>query len=250
MNIFKALWELPIRRATQVLRNKVEALNNKIGFSPANFDQLPGKANTWCFSCLYGPIPLTDGTAQTNDLSLFYLPQGQNILTGRDASFFWTETNVFAFGQRNAIGLTNKSIFDPERIGGGGTVIQNFQGPQAVNNNNSDANDDTGEFAKISLEIDLYDKKRGRSITNGPMPTQVLQGGAFDFRAWAEAPRFDPDTEIEPRLYVRDASQSPSLTALNTVFFVNIVFKGVSVLQEVTGRESLLAGRDGVGGEW
>jgi hypothetical protein len=249
MNIFKALWELPIRRATQVLRNKVENLNKKIGYSPANFDQYPGKANTWCFSCLYGPIPLTDGLLETNDQSAFFVPQGQNILTGRDASWFWTETNIFAFGQRNDTSLTNKSIFDPERIGGGGTVIQNFQGPQAINND-SGATPGFGDFSKISLEIDLYDLKRGRSITNGPMPTQVLQGGAFDFRAWPEAPRFDPDTEIEPRLYVRDASEAINLPELNTVFFVNIVFKGVSVLQEVTGRESLLDGRDGVGGEW
>lgn len=243
MNIFKSLWELPIRRAVQVLRNRVQRMNTKVGYSPVYFDQYPGKVNTFVFSCLYGPIPLTDGTSETFDSNTFFLPRGQNILTGRDGSFIWKETNVFAFGQRNTTAVGAGDIFDPERNGGGGTVIQNFQGPLAINNNEGDDGGDDGDFAKLSLEIDLYDKKRGRSITNGPMPIQVLLGGAFDFRSWDYAARFDPDTEIEPRLYVRDASQSSKLatSGFTDRFFVNIVFKGVSVLQEVTGRETLLA---------
>lgn len=241
VNIFRAIAELPIRRAVQVLRNRVSDLNKKLGYEPVYFDQYPGKANSWCFSCIYGPILPVDGLQVPDDPTFYYTPNGTNILTGRDASFVWKETNVFAFNQRNTVALGSRGLFDPERIGGGATVIQNLQGPQAINNNNRDADDDLSAFTNIVLEMDLYDKKRGRSITSGPMPIQALAGGAFDNRAWRDCPRFDPDTEIEPRLYVRDAREPEGVAEVSTVFFVNVVFKGISLLQEVTGREELLA---------
>ncbi len=225
MNPFKSLLELPIRRAIQVLRNQTNDLSAKMGYPPIYYDQHPGKVVPFVFSKMFGPIVPVDGTETIElDPPTLYTPTGTNILVPREASFYWVETNAFAFAQTNPDGDGNADIFDAESNGGGGTVIQNFQGPQAVNNLGTGA-----DFAAICFEVDLYDKKRGRSITNGRIPSQLIQGGAFDFRSRKDPPRWDPGTEIEPRVWVTDA-RAPG--AGDSVFFLNLVFKGYTVLQE------------------
>lgn len=249
MNIFRGITELPFRRAIQTLRNRVSDLNRATGYSPVYMDQYPGKASTWCFSKLYGPIDLVGAANATTNQPVMYLPKGTNILTGRDGTFFWESTNIFAYAQRNALPgeLTqpdSRELFDPFLSGGGGTQVQNFQGFQAINNGGvAGGGIALPLYSRLTLELDLYDKKRDRSITNGRLPTQVFNGGAFDFRSLDDAPRFDPDTEIEPRLWVTSAVASNNaggITGGSFVFFVNVVFKGVMISQEITDRETLM----------
>jgi hypothetical protein len=235
-NIFQDLRELPVRRAIQVLRNRISDIGKNID-GVSFFDQHPGKRLPWCFSKTY----LIDGTVDpaTVNPSTFLLPQGSNILTGRDASFHWCETNAFAFAQRNEV-LPNAGLFDAVQRGGGATYVPNVQGGFAINNNEPA----TTDFTRVCFELDLYDRRRGRSITNGKIPGQTVVAGSTGFRRWREATRWDPDTEIEPRLYVNEAHSAAALATANHRFFVNITFKGYLTIQEVSGRETMLAGED------
>ncbi len=231
-NIFQGLVELPVRRAIQVLRNKVADANRDLD-GPVFFDQHPGRAVPFAFSKTY-VVEETDPADL--DPSAFLLPQGTNILTGRDATFYWCETNAFAFSQRNVTSLPNAGLFDPVLSGGGAVAVQNTQGPLALNNVSQN-------FTSICFDLDLYDRRRGRSLTNGRMPGQAFFRGSTGFRRWKQPMRWEPDTEVEPRVYITEAQGAENVTG-NNRHFLTLVFKGFMVLQEVAGRETMNAGED------
>lgn len=93
----------------------------------------------------------------------------------------------------------------------------------------------------ISFDLDLYDKKRGRSLTGERMPAQLLLGHTYDMKNsfGGREMRFDPNTEIEPRLYVNEIRMTDALDFSDAAFnaasvacYVNVLFKGTAVLQE------------------
>jgi hypothetical protein len=229
-NLFQDLAELPVRRAIQVLRNKVADVSAKLD-APGFFDQYPGKPVPWCFSRLYTVELLNPSTTDPREVE----PEGGPIQVGRDGAFFWCETHAFVFGQRN-VGTPNRSLFDSFVVGGGGVHVPNIQGPLAINNTNLD-------WSFVCAEVELYDRRRGRSITNGRIPLTTFAGGSAGPRRWRQPVRWDPDTEIDAKVFVTEAFVPTAPTA-NNRFFLSLTFKGFMVLQEVTGRETILAGED------
>lgn len=242
-DIFKALNDLPFRRFALAQMNRADELAFRLGI-PALSDQAPGKEEPMMFSCLYGPIGMqaTRNTDAGGFYSLAplvtpgtpYLPRDTNPLTGHDQSFMWTDTNVAAFinwqyttdpdldvtvpliGANESLG----DIFDPV-IGdhGGAQVWQNFS--QAF-----------PDQPRICFELDLYDVKRGRSITNGRIPGEVFIGGAWEFKRSFGPMRWDPDTQIEPRLYITEVKMTPALDtdtayeAARVGVYLNLCFRG------------------------
>jgi len=217
-----------------VLRNKVADIGRTLD-NPVFFDQHPGKNVPYLFSKTYRFDPVAPSAA---DISGFLLPTNGNVLTGRDGSFYWCETNAFLFIQSNRTPVPNAGLFSTDQAGGGAIGLQDMQGRFAPVTS-------SGFSPFVGWEVDLYDKKRGRSITNGFMPGQTFFAGSTGYRRWNQPVRWDPDTEIEPRVRISVAERSVApVTATNVIFFLNIVFKGFTALSEVTGRETLLAGED------
>lgn len=237
LNIFKGLAELPVRRAIQLLRNKVSDISRNVE-SPAFFDQYPGKCLPYIYSKTYqfGEVDPEDSFTDTTS---FLLPTNGNILTGRDASFYWCETNAFLFVQSNVAPQANAGLFSTAQNGGGAIGLNNTQGPEAT------VNQSLLDSTFACFEIDLYDKKRGRSITNGFIPGQTFFAGSTGYRRWRQATRWDPDSEIEPRVRITQAHTAfKEGVTTNTRFFLNLSVKGFLSMQEVAGRETMLAGED------
>lgn len=247
-NIFEGLNDLPFRRYALAQMNRVDDMVERIGV-PALFDQYPGKIEPTIFSCIYGPIPMLatrtiaagtgfDKLAALVSTSTPFLPRDANPLTGANHSFKWTDWNVAGFlqwGYDAAPGLAAPvpidtqplaDIFDPVFDNGGAQIVQNFSQAFAI------ATGTTGNPPRICFEIDLYDRKRGRSITNGKVPSQVLLGGAYEFKSIFGPMRWDPDTEIEPRVYITEVKMTDDLVtdaafnAAQVAVYLNICFRG------------------------
>lgn len=248
-DMYQLLDELPVRRYLDMLRYKIMVLNQRLG-TAAGFDQYPGKTVPYMFSKLYGPIPMTTprrvgttgfwGLATLVNTATPLLPRGQNILTGRDGVFYWCSTNATNFiswtrttdagvvPNGPVVTLPVGDIFRPViEANGGARVLQNL----------SDIKYGYQE-PSLSWEIDVYDKKRGRSITDGKIPAETFFGGTMGFKPLKKPARWDVDTEIEPRLYVTQArvpqldSDDDLYAASQVAFYVNVVFKGFLALEE------------------
>ena len=239
-DIFKALHDLPFRRFALAQMNRADELAARLGL-PSLADQAAGKAEPMMFSCLYGPIgmqaPRTVDSA-TGFAKLApvvtpmtpYLPRDTNILTGHDQSFQWMDTDVAGFinwGYKSSPGFDAPvdaqplgDIFDPVLdANGGAQTWQNFSQCFV-------------DEPRICFELDLYDVKRGRSITNGKIPGEAVIGGAWEFKKSFGPMRWDPDTEIEPRLYITEVKMSEVLDedvpfeAAQVAVYLNICFRG------------------------
>jgi hypothetical protein len=99
----------------------------------------------------------------------------------------------------------------------------------------------------MAWELDLYDKRRGRSISGGRVPAEMFMVGTLGFRkvggmayeaGGARGMRWDVDTEIEPRLYVTQARVpfTDTSTAIfedaRVAFWLNLVFRGYVALED------------------
>jgi hypothetical protein len=244
VDIFRGLKDLPFRRFALAQLNRVNDLVQRLGV-PAMADQYPGKQEPSMFSCIYGPITLqATRRLDTAGFDLLaplvtpqtpVLPRDANPVTGHDYAFYWMDWNVAGFVQW---GWTEDpgdallpvpidptplgDIFDPVLGANGGAQIwQNFSNSLAFLSQ-----------PRICFEIDLYDKKKGRSITNGRLPSEIVCGGAFEFKKAFGPTRWDPDTEIEPRVYITEVKMSPRLDtdsafeAAQVQVFLNIAFRG------------------------
>ncbi len=247
-SIIERLSNLPIRRYANALRNQVNDLTKRLD-SQAYLDQYPGKSVPGLISKLYGPIALT--TARRNGATgfeafatvanpgQFVLPRNTNILIGRDAAFYWCSTNVYGY-------LSWTYAADPgfaapiTTLGPGDifdTVIERNGGAIAMNNFALDGYI-TPTRPNISFELDLYDRKRGRSINDGKLPAETFAGGAFEFKKAPSIVRMDVDTEIEPRLYVDEVRMGANLNAdqpfnaARVRAYVSLVLKGYFVYDE------------------
>ena len=254
-DVFKKLAELPIRRYVEVLRNKAQDLVSQLGM-PAYFDQYPSKRVPWIFSRTYGPIPLTstrklppppesvggfNQLAQVANPSAFLLPREGTIKTGREAAFVWCSSNAFAYVNWTytqspgaefpvasvpiaAVGAGD--ILDPVLSMNGGAVII----PNIANANHTSP--------RVCFEMALYDKKRGRFLTDGSLPAEAFVGGAFSNKMTPKQTRFNVDTEIEPRLVITEVNMGPVLddadayAAASVAVYVNVAFIGYNVLEE------------------
>jgi hypothetical protein len=84
----------------------------------------------------------------------------------------------------------------------------------------------------------LYDKKRGRFLTDGRLPAEAFVGGAFSNKLTPKQTRWNVDTEIEPRILVTEVSMGPPLdgaqpyAAAKVAAYINVAFIGYNVLEE------------------
>jgi hypothetical protein len=92
---------------------------------------------------------------------------------------------------------------------------------------------------KLCFDVEMYDRKRGRSITDGRVPGEVFMGSAYEFKSTGTPVRFDVDSEIEPRVYVNQLRPSGVQIAADHVFdasqvaaYLNIVWKGYYALEQ------------------
>ena len=174
------------------------------------------------------------------DTSTYLLPREGTIKTGREAAFVWCSSNAFAYlswtytqdpeivavPQVPINPLPAGDLFDPLLQMNGGAVII----PNIGNANNTSP--------RVCFELALYDKKRGRFLTDGSLPAESFVGGSFSNKLTPKQTRFNVDTEIEPRLTITEVNMGSVLDvtkafdAASVAVYVNIVFTGYNVLEE------------------
>jgi hypothetical protein len=218
----------PFKLYVDTLRNKVSDLADRLN-SPAALDQYPGRRVPYAFSRLYGPVgPTTprrgdaggfEELAPLAQPAQFILPRNGNIRVGQIGSFFWQETNVYAY-------LSWTYSADPGPLGNGlvtpvatfpsaGDIFDNVfpdnGGALAFNNFRFlDYSPPPVGFATVlppdvSFDLGLYEKTRGRFLHDRDrMPINVFAGQNFANRKVGQAIRFDPNTELEPRVYINE----------------------------------------------
>lgn len=220
-DMFALLEDLPVRRYIQMLQNKVSRIKDSVWRS-AYFDQYAGKSVPYLYACRFGPIPLQTarrvgatgflGLAPLIDPATPVLPQNGPLLVGRDGSFRWTAWSAMAYLSWTRTAQTGGAFpngpLDARPPGdifasvvdanGGAQVFQNLQ--------DINWNGDIPAVPSIHFELDLYDRKAGRSITDGKIPAEAFFNGTLPPNEWVNNPKvWAPDTEIEPRLYVTQA---------------------------------------------
>ena len=211
----------PFKMYVDTLRNKVSDLADRLN-SPAALDQYPGRRVPYAFSRIYGPIgPTTPRRGNLGGFeefaplvqpSQFILPRNGTIKVGQIGSFLWQETSVYAY-------LSWTYSADPNLPGNQATftaagdiydnVIPNNGGALAFNNFRFIEGDPVGPnpvFAPdVSFDLGLYEKTRGRFLHDRDrMPINVFAGQNFANRKVAQPIRFDPNTELEPRIYINE----------------------------------------------
>lgn len=254
-DLFALTEDLPLRRYIQTQRHRVNRLKDKMNRS-AYYDQYAGKSDPYNYSLWYGPIGLQTprrvgttgflGLAPLVDPSVFLLPRTGNIQTGRDGTFMWHSVNATSYiswtrtAQTAGWPVTGPINSQPagdlfssvQLMNGGGQVLQNLSDIAWGRTTTSPL-----DAPAVYWEIELYDRKRGRSITDGKLPAEAFFGGSLGFKELNCPKVFEPDTEIEPRLYVNQAripgadTDTAVYEAARVAFFVNIIFKGEMVFE-------------------
>lgn len=216
----------PFKLYVDTLRNKVSDLADRLN-TPAALDQYPGRRVPYAFSRLYGPISPTtprrsgapvgfEGLAPLAQPTQFLTPRNGNIKVGQIGSFFWQETSVYAY-----LSWTYKS--DPglatpvATFTSAGDIFDNVipdNGGAIAFNNFRFIEQGAGSTLSpdISFDIGLYEKTRGRFLHDRDrMPVNVFAGQNFANRKVAQPIRFDPNTELEPRIYVNELRMGHTL---------------------------------------
>lgn len=230
----------PIKLYVDSLRYKVSDLVDRLN-APAALDQYPGRRVPYAFSRMFGPVgPTTPrrgnagGFEQFAPLvqpAQFLTPRNGNIKVGQIGSFIWQETSVYGylswtysadpgvveydiFGVPIPIPVATFSrvgdIFDPV-IGdnGGALAFNNFsfiegQPPGSPLNAPNPPN--------VSFDIGLYEKTRGRFLHDRDrLPVHLFAGQNFANRKVAQPIKFDPNTELEPRIYINEVRMGDTL---------------------------------------
>lgn len=216
----------PFKMYVDTLRNKVSDLADRLN-APAALDQYPGRRVPYAFSRLYGPIgPTTPRRGDAGGFeelaplvqpAQFILPRNGTIKVGQIGSFVWQETNVYAYlswtygadpGLVNPVATFPSAgdIFDnvfPEN--GGALAFNNFRFLEPNPPFRLLAPD-------VSFDIGLYEKTRGRFLHDRDrMPINVFAGQNFANRKVAQPIRFDPNTELEPRIYINEVRMGNTL---------------------------------------
>jgi hypothetical protein len=247
------LEELPTRRYIDVLRNRVNDLNRKLRTQPY-LDQYPGKTQPFIFSKLYGPIGLQtprrtenpgfESLAPLVSPSTPVLPRNQNILTSRIGAFYWCSTQVTGYLSWTYVSTPGAPIINPPIIPQEPSdifdpVFPNNGGACLFNNFSTMGLEQSGTIVPIlGFELGLYDKKRGRYIGDGVMPSEMFASGTFGDRKLPEPIRFEVDTELEPRVYVTEVRMGDFLDtdqayeAARVQCFLSIAFKGYYSVDE------------------
>lgn len=254
------LAELSTRRYIDVLRNRVNDLNQKLGTQPY-FDQYPGKTQPFIFSKLYGPFGLTSARrsepvgrtafeqyAPTAAAAEYLVPRHENILTGRIGSFYWCSTQVTGYISWTYVSDPEVEVYDtsmpvpidPREPGDIFDSVIGANGGACTWNQfaSTDFSQKGSENPLISFDMALYDKKRGRYLGDGKIPGEMFCSGRYGPRKLPEPIRFDPDSELEPRVFINEVKMGSFLdtdqayTAARVACYLNVCFKGYFVSEE------------------
>lgn len=261
-DMFALLEDLPVRRYIQMLQNKVSRIKDSINRS-AYFDQYAGKSVPYNYVCLYGPIPLQTprrvgatgflGLAPVVDPSVPVLPRNGPLLTGRDGVFKWHAWSAMCFLSWTRAAQTAGFPVGPVDSRPPGDIFSSVldaNGGAQVFQNLSDIAWLTPDAPACYFEVDLYDKKQGRSITEGKMPAEAFFNGTLPPNRWTEPMTWGPDTEVEPRVFINQARVATGLMAgagaglvvsdtdttlynqQQAVFYITLTFHGELQLEE------------------
>ena len=259
--------ELPVRGLLAVKRDQVGDLNNRLdglGWTPDLSGATIGRRRPVAFSRVYGPIGMQAarnipgapgflGNAPVVQPNTAILPTTGNILTGRDTTFFWTSAHVVSYLSWTYTEQTFTGILHPVNPLPAGPlfspVIQQNGGAQLLLNNSGFSftsadsfmlGQDNGGKPKLCFEIELYDKRRGRFVSDGRLPGEMFATGAYMPKELGAPVRVDPDSEIEPRIYVTecrmtDFLDSPAIpspyTAASVACWINLVLRGYATTE-------------------
>ncbi len=241
------LLEAPKLRLMQSQLARVDELTRQLE-SPAV--RVDAKRQPRIFVATFGPIHQQRtradedadgflGNAPYVDPGLYLTPMIHNVLVGQNGPFqwcavgmtadlSWTYTATPGFDAPvNAIPYPG--LFSPAIAANGGAMtLDNFTNTQQFA--------DAPIRPRIGVEIDLYDKTRGRSITSSRISPEAFCGLGYGFKALPAPMRFDTGTELEPRLYVTECRMTDALdtdtayAAADVNVFVTIMFAGYMVL--------------------
>ncbi len=232
--------------------NEASRRMDDLGLPPVFMDQYPGKRVPYIYSRMFGPFGMVWPRTQSNtgfegvltraDPSAFSNPRGGNIQVGRDGYFWWCRTSVSAYLSVTVdsgfdIANTRKftvfgDIFDSVNDSNGGALW-------ATNTLNFFTSGATQTQTEIDFDFELVDKKRGLSISDRHMSSQLFNGASFANKPLPQPVVFDPATEIEPRLYmlkcvpklISDSEFSDTdLAAIHVKSYINIQFIGYKEL--------------------
>jgi hypothetical protein len=248
----QALRDAPIRRVLQAIVARQEAAIAAMD-SPAS--HVPSRMQPRAFCATWGPLGLQtarrvgavgfEGKASLVDPATYLTPNFPalvNMLVGQFGPFLWSSFNMFAniswtyravpvpFSSVPVNPLPAARLFEPAiSANGGGMVLDNFAGRQP-------GLSAAFETPRVSVDIDLYDKKRGRSITSGRMPAETFVGGTYGDKLLGEPCVFEHGTELEPRLYVNEIAMGSALNTnqlydpASVAAWVHLVIRGHTVL--------------------
>lgn len=247
----------PIHRYIDSVRNTVADLNAILD-SPAALDQFPGREQPYMFSRMWAGLPLTtprrsavstgfEKLATVTNPSAYVLPREGSIKVGRIGSFVWEATDINTYISATWSADENSTLGVHTRAFSNGTAdifssVVDSNGGALLNNNNrfvdilfgEEATPDVAaDLVNTCFEIGLYDKLRGRYLHDGDrLPSAVFSGQTAAARNNGEPIRFDPNSDIEPRLYVNEIRMREVLDtdALFNAFlfkaYVHITFRG------------------------
>lgn len=220
----------PFKQYVDTLRNKVSDLADRLN-APAALDQYPGRRVPYAFSRIYGPIgPTTprrgdaggfEELAPLAQPAQFLTPRNGNIKVGQIGSFLWQETSVYAYLSWTYSADPGLAPINVATFPSAGDIFDNVfpdnGGALAFNNFRFLEYAPPGPFSSgvppdISFDLGLYEKTRGRFLHDRDrMPINVFAGQNFANRRVAQPIRFDPNTELEPRIYINEVRMGNTL---------------------------------------
>jgi hypothetical protein len=251
-NALSSHLERPFKRAVDVVRNRVHDLTSRM-HAPAFLDQYPARTVPFMFAKTFelGLVtarkldpdePGNEGFetfATPVNLGAFVKSRNGNIFVNREGPFYWCSSNISSYVSLSydadpgfggftytnptpASDIFNRAIED----NGGALAVNYFFGHV-----------DYQVRANTAFDLQLYDKKRNRFLHEEHLPPQVLTAQGFSNKHNASPIRFDPNTEIEPRVRVLEVRMGDLLDtdqAFNAAQFkayLHLIFKGYKVLE-------------------
>jgi hypothetical protein len=246
-NAFAEHLTLPFKRAVNHVRERVADITRRM-YQPAFFDQYPARAVPYVFSKRYefgltaarnfGAVGF-EGRAQLVDLGSFITPVNNNIFVNREGPFYWCGSNISGYMSLTYgadPGFGGNTFINPVPVSGFfNRAIEDNGG--ALQDNYFFGHVDYEDKAIISFDLELYDRKRGRRLHEERLPPQLLTAQGYANKETPRSVRFDPNTEIEPRLRLLEVRPG-ALLDTDQAFdagqfraYLYLVFEGYKVLE-------------------
>jgi hypothetical protein len=264
-NAFEAHLLRPFKHGIDNVRQRIRGLTQRAN-DPVFLDQYPARAVPYVFSKLYtfdmvAPrrVEAPQGgtgywlSAPVVELGEFILPRNGNLFVGRDGPFYWCSSNIAGYmsftydsapgiGDGGVVPLPVSDIFNRAIEDNGGALQTSYFWGSFGRPDPLAPGSLGGEMPRICFDMEMYDRKRGRRLHEERLPPQLFSAGNYANKDRSHVTRFDPNTEIEPRVRLLDVCPGEELVADpvagNQQFaaaqfrgYLNIIFKGFKVLE-------------------